>query len=51
MAASVTFAFVRPYGSISSSVRPRSRATSAIGRGVTERAISRSDGKVIELLD
>ena len=29
---------------------PRSRATSRIGRGLTERAISRSDGNVIDLL-
>ncbi len=48
--ASVTFAFVWPYGSISSSCRPRSWATSMIGRGVTERAMSRSDGNVIEVL-
>src|SRR4051812_15199129 len=48
--ASVIFALVWPYGSISSSCNPRSRATSMIGRGVTDRAISRSDGKVIELL-
>ena len=40
----VTFAFVLPYGSTSSGVKPSSRATSRIGRGVTERAISRSDG-------
>src|SRR6185503_17283642 len=49
--ASVTFAFVCPYGSISSSCSPRSRATSMIGRGVTDRAISRSEGKLIEVLD
>src|SRR5262249_23895248 len=48
--ASVTLAFVRPYGSISSSWSPRSWATSMIGRGVTERAISRSVGKLIEPL-
>src|SRR6478752_10884420 len=46
----VIFAFVCPYGSISSSRRPRSWATSMIGRGVTERAISRSDGKLIGIL-
>src|SRR4029079_15983145 len=50
IAASVIFALVWPYGSISSSRRPRSWATSTIGRGVTDRAISRSDGKVIEPL-
>src|SRR3954463_5088600 len=48
--ASVILALVWPYGSISSSCSPRSWATSRIGRGVTDRAISRSDGKVIELL-
>src|SRR5215212_6774610 len=47
---SVTFAFHGPYSSSSSSWIPRSRATPAIGRGLTERAISRSDGKVIDLL-
>ena len=40
----MTFAFVLPYGSTSSGVKPRSCATSAIGRGVAARAISRSDG-------
>src|SRR3954470_16556849 len=42
---SVTFAFVRPYGSSSSSRRPRPAAISVIGGGVTPRAMSRSDGK------
>src|SRR5204862_48383 len=41
--ARVTLALVCPYGSISSAWRPRSRATSMIGRGVTERAIGRDD--------
>src|SRR3954452_23824622 len=50
MPASVTFAFVWPYGSISSSWSPRSWATSMIGRGATDLAMSRSDGKLIELL-
>src|SRR5436190_10089929 len=45
--ARVTLALVCPYGSISSPWRPRSWATSMIGRGVTARAISRSDGKLI----
>src|SRR4029079_17974310 len=48
--ASVILALVWPYGSISSSRRPRSWATSMIGRGGTERAISRSDGKLIWIL-
>ncbi len=39
------FALVRPYGSTSSGVKPRSAATASIGFGVTLRAISRSDGK------
>src|SRR5262245_40497114 len=50
IASSVTLAFDRPYSSISSSRSPRSVATSAMGRGVTERAISRSVGNVIESL-
>ena len=45
-----TFAFHGPYSSISSSRRPSSRATSTIGRGVTERAISRSDGNAFVLV-
>ena len=44
MPSSVTFALVRPYSSTSSSWSPRSRAMSTIGRGVTDRAMSRSDG-------
>ncbi|MBF8289963.1 MAG: hypothetical protein HW391_931 [Chloroflexi bacterium] len=44
-------ALVKPYGSTSSSRSPRSRATSMIGRGVTDRAMSRSDGKVIRFLE
>ncbi len=51
IASSVTLAFVGPYSSSSPSAMPRSRATSTIGRGVTDRAISRSDGKLIGLLD
>ena len=43
----VILALVLPYSSISSSRNPSSWATSAIGRGVTERAISRSDGNDI----
>ena len=48
IASSVTLAFVGPYSSSSSSAIPRSRAISTIGRGVTERAISRSDGNDID---
>ena len=47
MASSVILALLAPYSSTSSSRRPSSWATSAMGRGVTERAISRSDGKDI----
>ena len=50
IASSVTLAFVGPYSSSSSSAMPSSCAMSTIGRGVTERAISRSDGKLIGLL-
>jgi hypothetical protein len=46
----VTLAFVGPYSSSSSSRIPRSPAISAMGRGRTERAISRSEGKVMGLL-
>src|SRR4051794_34478401 len=50
IASSVTFALVGPYSSSSLSAIPRPWAMSTIGRGVTPRAISRSDGKLIDLL-
>ena len=50
IAARVTLALVGPYSSSSPSAIPRSCATSMIGRGVTDRAMSRSDGKLIGLL-
>src|SRR5215467_15470391 len=42
-----SFALYLPYCSRSSGVRPMSRATSTIGRGVTLLAISMSDGTVV----
>ena len=48
MPSMVTFAFVDPYSSISSSRSPSSCAMSAMGRGRTERAMSRSDGTAIQ---
>ena len=47
MPARMILAFADPYGSISSSRSPSSRATSTIGRGLTDRAISRSDAGVV----
>jgi len=41
----VNLALVQPYGLSSDALVPRSAATSAMGRGSTERAISRSEGK------
>src|SRR6185295_31026 len=51
MASNVSLAFVGPYSSSSSGRLPSSAAMSAIGRGLTPRAISRSDGKLIDLLE
>src|SRR3954447_18823989 len=42
--ARVTLALAGPYSSTSSSRSPSSRASSTIGRGRTDRAISRSEG-------
>src|SRR5664280_3789388 len=46
-----TLALYGPYCSTSSSLRPSSRATSMIGRGVTERAISRLPGILTPLIE
>ena len=41
------FAFVRPYGSTSSGIRPATAAISSIGRRVAACAISRLDGSAV----